>query len=128
MQKGAISVRSDQKGFTLAELLIVVAIIAVLVGVMVGLYGSSVERAREATDLSNIRSAFIEVLNNYLADGEVTEKTVDVCQRLDGWQSDPTPMLELDGVKFAIPVKTSGVYTVSIEVDPATEAISPRIS
>ena len=120
--------RNDQKGFTLAELLIVVAIIAVLVGVMVGLYGSSVEQAREATDLSNIRSAFIEVLNTYLVDGVVTEKTVDVRQRSDGWQTEPTPMLELDGVKFAIPVKTSGVYTVTIEVDPATEAISPKIS
>ena len=38
----------SRKGFTLAELLIVVAIIAVLVAVAIPIFGSQLEKSREA--------------------------------------------------------------------------------
>ena len=47
----------NRKGFTLAELLIVVAIIAVLVAVAIPIFGSQLEKSREAADLANVRSA-----------------------------------------------------------------------
>lgn len=47
-----------KNGFTLAELLIVVAIIAVLVAISIPIFTSQLEKAREAVDLSNIRSAY----------------------------------------------------------------------
>lgn len=47
----------NKKGFTLAELLIVVAIIAVLVAVSVPIFSSKLEKAREATDVANMRAA-----------------------------------------------------------------------
>lgn len=50
----------NKKGFTLAELLIVVAIIAVLVAIAIPIFTSQLEKAREATDLANIRSAYAE--------------------------------------------------------------------
>ena len=53
---------NNKRGFTLAELLIVVAIIAVLVAISIPVFTSQLERAREATDLSNIRSAYAEIL------------------------------------------------------------------
>ena len=40
----------SRKGFTLAELLIVVAIIAVLVAVAIPVFGSQLEKSREAAD------------------------------------------------------------------------------
>lgn len=43
-------------GFTLVEMLIVVAIIAILVAVSIPLVGSALESAREATDAANERS------------------------------------------------------------------------
>ena len=46
------------KGFTLAELLIVVAIIGVLVAISIPIFTQQLEKAREATDLANIRSAY----------------------------------------------------------------------
>ncbi len=46
-----------QNGFTLAELLIVVAIIAVLVAVSMPIFTSRLEKSREATDMANMRSA-----------------------------------------------------------------------
>ena len=47
----------NKKGFTLAELLVVVAIIAILAAVAFPLFSSQLERSRESTDLANARSA-----------------------------------------------------------------------
>ena len=51
----------SRKGFTLAELLIVVAIIAVLVAA-IPVFGSQLEKSREAADLANVRAAYAKVL------------------------------------------------------------------
>lgn len=50
----------EKKGFTLAELLIVVAIIGVLVAISIPIFTAQLEKAREATDMANIRSAYAE--------------------------------------------------------------------
>ena len=49
--------RKMNKGFTLAELLIVVAIIAVLVAISIPIFTSQLEKSREAADMANVRSA-----------------------------------------------------------------------
>ena len=46
------------KGFTLMEMLIVVAIIAVLIAIAIPIFTSQLEKSREATDAANIRSAY----------------------------------------------------------------------
>ena len=46
-----------RKGFTLAELLIVVAIVGILVAVSIPIFSSQLEKSREATDLANMRAA-----------------------------------------------------------------------
>lgn len=56
----------NKKGFTLAELLIVVAIIAVLVAVSVPVFNSKLEKAREATDVANMRAAKAAVVADYV--------------------------------------------------------------
>lgn len=61
----------NKKGFTLAELLIVVAIIAVLVAVSVPIFNSKLEKAREATDIANMRAAKVAAAAEYLGDGEI---------------------------------------------------------
>ena len=50
----------DKKGFTLAELLIVVAIIAVLVAIAIPVFSGQLEKAREAADMANIRATYAE--------------------------------------------------------------------
>ena len=47
----------NQGGFTLVEMLIVVAIIAILIMVSVPMILANLEKAREATDDANLRSA-----------------------------------------------------------------------
>ena len=46
----------EKKGFTLAELLIVVAIIAVLVAISIPIFNSQLEKARKAVDMQNARN------------------------------------------------------------------------
>ncbi|MBQ7603330.1 MAG: prepilin-type N-terminal cleavage/methylation domain-containing protein [Clostridia bacterium] len=50
--------KTNKKGFTLAELLIVVAIIAVLVAIAIPIFTAQLEKAREAVDEANIRDAY----------------------------------------------------------------------
>lgn len=63
--------KNNKKGFTLAELLIVVAIIAVLVAISIPIFTSQLEKARDATDQANIRSAYSEVVVQVL-DGTIS--------------------------------------------------------
>lgn len=67
----------NKKGFTLAELLIVVAIIAVLVAVSVPVFNSKLERSREAVDIANMRAAKVAAIAAYL-DDEIPEDTTTV--------------------------------------------------
>ena len=48
--------KKDNKGFTLVELVIVVAILAILVGLLAPQYTKYVERSRKAADASNLDS------------------------------------------------------------------------
>lgn len=54
-----------QGGFTLIEMLIVVAIIAILIAVSIPLVNGALERSREATDAANERSFKAELLISY---------------------------------------------------------------
>ena len=56
----------SKKGFTLMEMLIVVAIIAILVAIAIPAFNTSLNKARIATDEANIRAAYAEVMVKYL--------------------------------------------------------------
>lgn len=87
-----------KRGFTLAELLIVVAIIAVLVAISIPIFTTQLEKSREATDLANIRSAYAEVMaaattgetSSPVYDSFLNEyrKIVYLKQEKDGWDLD----------------------------------------
>lgn len=68
-------IRSSKKGFTLAELLVVVAIIAVLVGVSVPIFTAQLEKSRESTDLANARAAKAAAVADFLGNGRTTTTT-----------------------------------------------------
>ncbi|MDD3218407.1 MAG: prepilin-type N-terminal cleavage/methylation domain-containing protein [Lachnospiraceae bacterium] len=58
----------ENKGFTLAELLIVVAIIAVLVAVSIPIFTTQLEKSRDAVSIANIRAAYAEASTSALTE------------------------------------------------------------
>ena len=70
----------NSKGFTLMEMLIVVAIIAVLVAIAIPTFTTSLNKARVAADAANIRSGYAsvmaEILTDHLETGTTTGKVV----------------------------------------------------
>lgn len=59
----------NKKGFTLAELLIVVAIIAVLVAISIPIFNSQLEKSRDAVSVANMRTAYAQAQTAYLTGG-----------------------------------------------------------
>ena len=78
----------NKKGFTLAELMVVVAIIGVLVAVSVPIFNSQLEKSREATDLANVRSAYAQVMTEAIGKEGIPEPVaVFLKQTQDDWQT-----------------------------------------
>lgn len=60
--------RENKKGFTLAELLVVVAIVAILVAISVPIFTSQLGKARRATNNANLRAAKVAAIATYMTD------------------------------------------------------------
>ena len=79
---------NNKKGFTLAEVLIVVAIIAVLTAIAIPVFTAQLEKSREATDMANIRGAYAEVAAASITDPDNTiTASVDLKQTQAKWQT-----------------------------------------
>jgi type IV pilus assembly protein PilA len=74
----------EKKGFTLAELLIVVAIIGVLVAISIPIFTSQLEKARQATTQANLRSAYAEASAALLTNDTGSIATGDVTVSVTG--------------------------------------------
>jgi general secretion pathway protein G len=97
----AARLRPTDAGFTLMEIMIVMALIVTLAGVGLSLYGNSVTRAKEATlkeDLFRMRDAIDQYyadknkypssLDDLVTDGYLREIPVDpITQSKDTWQA-----------------------------------------
>ena len=69
--------RKNEKGFTLAELLIVVAIIGVLVAISIPIFTAQLEKSRDAVSVANMRTAYAEAQTLALTatkDGDKADK------------------------------------------------------
>ena len=127
--------KKNNKGFTLAELLIVVAIIAVLVAIAIPVFTAQLEKSREATDLANVRSAYAELMSEYLTwDGTsaIADKEVPVKQVQANWQcnGDKNTITIAEGVEnggISVPAKTSGNYTLHIATVATDDADAGEI-
>ena len=64
-----IKKKSNKKGFTIMEMLIVVAIIAVLAAIAIPTFSSALTKSKESADVANIRAAYAEIQVAYLTDG-----------------------------------------------------------
>lgn len=74
---------TNKKGFTLMEMLIVVAIIAILVAIAIPTFTGQLEKSRQATDVANIRAAYAEANVQYLSDGTTGTATTPTLKSND---------------------------------------------
>ena len=113
--------KKNNKGFTLAELLIVVAIIAVLVAIAIPVFTTQLEKSREATDVANVRSAYAGLVTDYLTNGTATNVAVPAQQKVTGWQTSPQPYLEIMNggqiTPYSWNAAPNGTYTVAIDAN-----------
>ena len=113
--------KNNNKGFTLAEMLIVVAIIAVLIAIAIPTFVGQLEKARETADASNIRAAYSEAVSKHLMEtpDEDTVTIEDV--RLSS--SGSFEHVDLGKFSFSMPASfsvTAGLYDITFDFSEAT--------
>ena len=64
--------RNNKKGFTIVELVIVIAVIAILAGVLIPTFGGIIEKANESAAIQRASAAYKEAVALALADGNIT--------------------------------------------------------
>ena len=118
--------KMNKKGFTLIEMLVVIAIIAVLVSIVIPVVGSATEKAKEAADAANIRAAIAEVTTKALMDGGANAGSVPVpmTQGKAGFVTeDLTTIGGLTDAQFETVSKAIKGTTITISWDTTNECI-----
>ena len=100
----------DKRGFTLAEILITIAIIAVLAGVCVPVFTGLIEERREANDAAALRLQYEQVMS-YVVMGKDSVNInggdfgkINLEQKKDGWQDN-------DAQRQVAALASAGVYS-----------------
>ena len=96
--------KMNNKGFTIVELVIVIAVIAILAAVMIPTFSGIVTKAQESAELQKVTAAYKDALAQDLADG-----------KYDGQQ-----ITTASGYKITITADANGNIT-SVDVEDTTE-------
>lgn len=114
----------NKKGFTLAELLIVIAIIAILIAIAIPVFGGQLENARLQTDHANMRSAYavaqVANIDGILYTGPEGKTPID------SFTDDDTFYFNADGSISAEGVSTNA-YKLKAETTDANDCVSSAV-
>ena len=108
----------NKKGFTLIEMLVVIAIIAVLVAIIIPTVSSATVKASAAADAANLRSLIAEASTDYLAGHD--DDTGLVSYKVEGnvfavREGAPAPKSKMAGIekKATIALGSNGTITAN---------------
>lgn len=105
--------KMNKKGFTLIEMLVVIAIIAVLVAIIIPVVGNSTGKAQAATDAANLRSAqaalTIAVLDKGASTTQTDAGTATTYETLTG---NKAPECKSSSDAFNYKISSTGTVTV----------------
>ena len=105
----------SRKGFTIVELVIVIAVIAILAGVLIPTFSGVVTKANESKALQEAKNAYTEALATVLEDG-----VIDTNEATSTTKGVYTFTFENNALKTA---KISGdAYTFTVENGTITKA------
>ena len=99
--------KNNRKGFTIVELVIVIAVIAILAGVLIPTFGGIIEKANISKAQQEASNLYKEVYALDMSDG-----------KLDG--NDGENAVDIEGKNFDYSVSDDGVVSFSCEVDEYT--------
>ena len=89
-----MSRKNNRTGFTLVEMLVVIAIIAVLVAIIVPTISNSTAKAKAATDAANLRT-ILGMLNIYVVNGgQTVDEIIDTALHPTS-ETDPDAVLSV---------------------------------
>lgn len=121
--------RENKKGFTLAELLVVVAIVGILVAISIPVFTSQLKKATNATNLANARAAKAAAVAEYLTadkteamyyDYNISSGTVDEKSSTTMAVSGTDNEINLNVDSSTTPYGASKFDTFSVSIVPAT--------
>ena len=87
MRSNKMLMKQNNAGFTLVNVLIVIAVIAILSVGAYPVFSTLIEKSWEAADISGVRSAFDHVSAEALMGNKTATVTVDLKQKQADWQS-----------------------------------------
>ena len=90
--------KNNRKGFTIVELVIVIAVIAILAAVMIPTFGGIIKTANASAEMQKVAAAYKEAYALALADGAITNNEAK----------------EVNGINFTFAVANDGTITPSI--------------
>lgn len=109
-ERGIFLMKMNKKGFTLIEMLVVIAIIAVLVSIIIPIVGNSTTKAQAATDAANLRS-MKATLTIGVMEGKIAKNQTGVTTVPAGYGTAPTSETNA-GDTFKFDVSANGDVTV----------------
>ncbi|MEG2528746.1 MAG: prepilin-type N-terminal cleavage/methylation domain-containing protein [Anaerovoracaceae bacterium] len=125
-----LNTKMNKKGFTLAELLVVVAIIAILVAVSIPIFSGKLTEAKTNTDLANVRAAKAAAVVEYLSN----EKTTDTYYNAEnGTMVNTIDLAKKDSKGYnqtgtsGISKNAEGTAVVQITITPGIENTKPIV-
>lgn len=104
----------NKKGFTLIELVIVIAVIAILAAVLIPTFTNIIEKANESNAVTTASSLYQECLALDLADGKQ--------DGYEGEKKDGNTTNKIDQTKFA--GETTGLDCLYYKIDETTKSVT----
>ena len=114
--------KMNKKGFTIVELVIVIAVIAILAAVMIPTFSSVVNNAKKSAAIQEIKAAYTETLSYFLSNDISTDDSALDAKFLVEYES--FTLVVDKGVVEVYDSTTHGTVTLKSTYTPSTGRLS----